>query len=182
MQTKVNKTTMLHQGRTFRLIQENVTLANGATTDLDIIRHPGAAAVVAMFPDNSLLMLEQYRHAVGRFIWEIPAGTLDIEESGIRCAKREIIEETGYRAESWTELGSITPLPGYSDERIHLFLACDLSPAAQDLDFDEVLAVHKIPFDEALKMIRDGSIQDAKTICALFLVRDHLEQNPRRPD
>lgn len=181
MQAKVNKTSMLHEGRTFRLVQENVTLANGASTDLDIIRHPGAAAIVAMFPDNRLLMLEQYRHAVGRYIWEIPAGTLDAEESGISCAKRELTEETGYRAGSWTELGSITPLPGYSDERIHLFLARDLSPAAQNLDFDEVLAVHEIPFGEALKMMHDGSIQDAKTICALCLARDHIEKNTREP-
>jgi ADP-ribose pyrophosphatase len=174
MQIKVNKKNVLHQGRTFRLIQENVTLANGATTDLDIIRHPGAAAVVAVFPDNMVLMLEQYRHAVGRYIWEIPAGTLDREESGISCAKRELTEETGYQAASWTELGSITPLPGYSDECIHLFLARDLSPAAQHLDFDEVLSVHEIPFDETLKMVKSGSIQDAKTICALHLARGYI--------
>ncbi len=174
MQTKVNKKNVLHQGRTFRLIQENVTLANGATTDLDIIRHPGAAAVVAMFPDNRLLMLKQYRHAVGEYIWEIPAGTLDGAESGIACAKREIIEETGYSAGRWTALGSIRPLPGYSDELIHLFLARDLSPAPQNLDFDEVLSVHEIPFDEALRMVSNGSIQDAKTICALHLARGHI--------
>jgi 8-oxo-dGTP pyrophosphatase MutT (NUDIX family) len=174
MQAKVNKTSTLHQGRTFRLIEENVTLPSGAVTDLDIIRHPGAAAVVAMFPDNRVLMLKQYRHAVGRYIWEIPAGTLGVEETGIHCAKREIIEETGYRADSWTELGSITPLPGYSDERIYLFLARDLSPAAQHLDFDEVLSVHEIPLEETFNMVQNGSIQDAKTICALYLVRDHI--------
>jgi ADP-ribose pyrophosphatase len=181
MQAKVNKKSVLYQGRTFRLTQENVTLANGAVTDLDIIRHPGAAAVVALFPDNRVLMVKQYRHAVGRYIWEIPAGTLDMEESGISCAKRELIEETGYRAGTWTELGPITPLPGYSDERIHLFLARDLSAAEQHLDFDEVLAVHEIPFQEALNMVRNGSIQDAKTICALFLARDHLEKSTHPP-
>lgn len=175
MQAKVNKKSELHQGRTFRLMQENVTLPSGAITDLDIIRHPGAAAVVAMFSENRLLMLKQYRHAVGRYIWEIPAGTLDEGESGIACAKRELTEETGFRADSWTSLGSITPLPGYSDELIHLFLARDLSPAAQDLDFDEVLSVHEIPFEKALEMVNDGSIQDAKTICALCLLCAHIK-------
>lgn len=179
MQTKVNDTKVLHEGRTFRLVSENVTLANGATADLDIVRHPGAAAIVPLLTGKSLLMLKQYRHAVGRYIWEIPAGTLNAGETAIACARRELVEETGYSAEGWKTLGSITPVPGYSDELIHLFLAQDLAPARQNLDRDEVLDVHEIPFDAALEMIRSGAVQDAKTICALFMARPDIEKARR---
>ena len=87
------------------------------------------------------------------------------------CAERELAEETGYAAASWRKLGEITPVPGYSNERIHLFLATDLTPAVQNLDVDEVLAVHEFPFKTATAMIASGDIQDAKTICALLRVQ-----------
>ena len=134
METKVLKKTQLHQGRVFALIREKITLPNGTTVDLDIIRHPGAAAMVPLSEDGSLVMIRQYRHAIGEYIWEIPAGTLNPDESPLECAKRELIEETGYSATEWEELGAIIPVPGYSDEKIHIFLAQGLRPARQDLD------------------------------------------------
>jgi ADP-ribose pyrophosphatase len=87
------------------------------------------------------------------------------------CARRELIEETGYTAERWQKLGEITPVPGYSNERVHLFLASELTVARQNLDADEVLVVHRMPFDEAMNMIAVGEIQDAKSICALLLAQ-----------
>lgn len=167
---KVNSRKALHQGRVFRLDKENVTLGNGVNIDMDIIRHPGASAIVPLLKENTLLMIKQYRHAVGEFIWEIPAGTLDIDEAPIQCARRELVEETGYSADSWQDLGAIYPLPGYSDERIHLFLASDLTPARQHLDVDEVLEVHEVDFAKAIEMILKGEIRDAKTIAALLIV------------
>ncbi len=150
-------------------MRENVTLLNGVVAEVDVIRHPGAAAIVPFSQQDTLLMIRQYRHATGGFIWEIPAGTMDPGESAIDCAKRELIEETGFSAETWMRLGEITPLPAYSDERIHIFGATDLTPQKQRLDQDEILDAHEVPFDDALKMIRDNKIQDAKTISGLFM-------------
>ena len=169
MSTQLNSQTTLHQGRVFRLVRENVTLENGVVAELDVIRHPGAAAIVPFMNRNTLLLIKQYRHAAGGFIWEIPAGTIDSGESPLTCAKRELIEETGFSAEIWEPIGEITPLPAYSDERIHIFGASNLTPAKQHLDQDEILDVHEVSFDDALMMIRNHQIQDAKSISALFM-------------
>ena len=173
-----NRQTLIHKGRVFNVFQETVTLPNGASIKLDVIRHPGAAAIVPLTRSHSVIMLEQYRHAVGGTIWEIPAGTLDDKESPLTCAQRELTEETGYTAAAWQKLGEITPLPGYSDERIQIFLATDLSISVQNLDADEVLEVREVAFTEALDMISRGSIQDAKTICGLFMAHAWLKQHP----
>jgi ADP-ribose diphosphatase len=174
---KVVETTMLHRGRVFRLVKEKVTLSNGTTVDLEIIHHPGAAAMVPLARDHSLILIRQYRHAVGDFLWEIPAGTLNPKEKPLECAKRELIEETGYSAGRWKKLGEIVPVPGYSDERIHIFLATELHPARQKLDPDEILNVHQLPLEEAFEMIEAGAIQDSKTISSLFLARTWLQKN-----
>ncbi len=168
METHVNKRHLLRQGRVFDITVENVTLSNGYTVDLEVIRHPGASAIVPLLDDNRVLMLKQYRHAVGQSIWEIPAGTFDGKEDPLVCAQRELTEETGYKAHHWDRLGAITPVPGYSDETIHLFLASNLSPASQQLDQDEILEVHPLPITQVVDMIKAGQIQDAKTIAAIF--------------
>jgi len=166
----------LHKGRVFSLVRERVALENGIAVDLDIIRHPGAAAMVPLTENRTLMMIRQYRHAVGGFVWEIPAGTLNPEETPLECAKRELVEEIGYSACTWHKLGEITPVPGYSDERIHVFCATGLSPAVQHLDKDEILHVHEIGFEEALKMVERGEICDAKTISGLFLTKVRLDR------
>jgi ADP-ribose pyrophosphatase len=169
-----NRTTLIRKGRVFDFYAENITLPNGVSLDMEIIRHPGAAAIVPVMDDGSVLLLKQYRHAVGGFIWEIPAGTLDPGEDARGCAERELIEETGYAARHFERLAEITPLPAYSDERIHLFLATDLARAAQNLDEDELLVVHRVELRVAMKMIPDGEIQDAKTIVGLQLAANRL--------
>jgi ADP-ribose pyrophosphatase len=169
MSAKVNASKLLHIGRVFNIYQDNVTLDNGISLNMEIIRHPGASAIVAMTPEKEILLVKQYRYAIGGFIWEIPAGTFLGQESPIECAQRELVEETGYAADTWKKIGEITPVPGYSDERIHLFLARDLTKKAQNLDQDEVLAVHKISYQKVLNLIDKGEIQDAKTLSALFL-------------
>jgi ADP-ribose pyrophosphatase len=173
MTAKINSRTIIHRGRVFSLVKENVTLDNDVTTDMEFIEHPGATAIIPMFNDSHILLLKQYRHALRQYIWEIPAGTLDPEEGVIDCAKRELIEETGYSAEQWQKLGEITPVPGYSDERIHIYLATDLQPAEQDLDKDEIIRVHKVKFSEALEMVKNGEIQDAKSITGLLMAQNH---------
>lgn len=158
----------LYKGKVIRLSKERLTLPNGETTELEVIRHPGAAAIVPLLADHQVVMIKQYRHAVGQFLWEVPAGTINPGESPIECAKRELPEEAGYRARTFQELGEIFPLPGYSDEHIHIFLATGLIPGRQNLDADEVLDVRPIPLEEAFEMIKRGEIRDAKTIIALF--------------
>lgn len=172
---KCNHTALVKKGRVFEFYTENVTLPHGITMDMDIIRHPGAAAIVPVMDDGRVLLLKQYRHAVGGFIWEVPAGTLDAHEDEMTCAKRELAEETGYTAGEMKKLGVITPLPAYSDERIHIFLATDLTRAAQNLDDDELLSVHPVAMQIALTMIADGQIQDAKTIASLHMASNCLD-------
>lgn len=171
MSAKTLECATLHKGRVFTLSRETVALENGVTVELDIVRHPGASAMVPLTENNTLMMIRQYRHAVGGFIWEIPAGTLDPNETPLECARRELIEEIGYSAGAWHKLGEITPVPGYSDERIHLFCARELTPARQHLDRDEILHVHEVPFDEAIQMVERGEIGDAKTLSGLFMTR-----------
>jgi 8-oxo-dGTP pyrophosphatase MutT (NUDIX family) len=180
MTATINSRTTLHHGRVFRLIKENVTLDNGVTTDMEFVEHPGATAIIPMLNESRVILLKQYRHALRKYIWEIPAGTIDPQESVINCAKRELIEETGYAAGQWRKLGEITPVPGYSDEKIHVYLATDLQPAEQDLDRDEIINVHEVEYNAAMEMIKAGKIQDAKSIAGLFLALNQLKGNSSR--
>ena len=177
MSLKVNNRTIVYHGKIFELIRENITLENGTTTDVEFIEHPGAAAIIPFLDDNRIVLLKQYRHALKKVIWEIPAGTLGPQEEIISCAKRELIEETGYSASGWQKLGEITPVPGYSDERIHIYLATELQPAEQHLDADEVIQVQEVEFNKALEMIGNGEIQDAKSIAGLFMASAWLKGN-----
>ena len=174
MTARINDRQILHRGRVYNLIKENVTLDNGVTADMEYIEHPGATAVIPILSDSRVLLLKQYRHSLREYIWEIPAGTLDPKEEILECAQRELIEETGYSADQWQKLGEITPLPGYSDERIHIFVATDLKPAVQDLDKDEIIHVHKVEFNKTVEMIKNGEIQDAKSITGLLMMQNHL--------
>jgi ADP-ribose pyrophosphatase len=178
MTFQTDRQTLIYKGRVFNLFQEVVALPNGAAIKLDVIRHPGAAAIVPLTRNQTVIMIQQYRHAVGGTIWEIPAGTLDDGEPALACAQRELTEETGYTATTWKQLGEITPVPGYSDERIHIFLATDLTISSQNLDPDEILSVQEVAFTQALDMITRGVIQDAKTICGLLMAHDWLKLNP----
>jgi ADP-ribose pyrophosphatase len=177
MPTTINSRTTIHQGRVCDLVSENITLENGVTTNMEFIHHPGAAAIVPMVDEDHVILIQQYRHSLREYIWEIPAGTLDPGEAKLTCAKRELIEETGFSADTWIELFEITPVPGYSDECIGIFLATDMEAAQQNLDQDEILKVHRVNFDEAFAMIRNGEIRDSKTISALFLADNWLQNN-----
>jgi ADP-ribose pyrophosphatase len=164
----------IYKGRVFSLVREIVDLPNGRRANLDIIQHPGAAAMLPVTDKGLVLLLKQYRHAAGGFLWEIPAGTLNPDESPQQCAYREIEEETGYRAEKMEKLAVITPVPGYSTEKIHIFLATGLTASTQNLDQDEVLTVHAFSQNQVWAMLEKGEITDAKTICALLLAKSTL--------
>jgi ADP-ribose pyrophosphatase len=173
----INSRVSIHRGKVFELIRENITLENGTTTDVEFIEHPGATAIIPLVDETRIVLLKQYRHALKKYIWEIPAGTLDPQEDIISCAKRELIEETGFSAGQWQKLGEITPLPGYSDERIHIFLARELQPAKRNLDPDEIIQTQEVSLYQALAMIGDGKIQDAKSIAGLFMASQLSKSN-----
>lgn len=148
---------------------EEVELPSGRRTTLDVLRHPGAAAAVVFTGETRIVLLRQYRHAAGLWIWEIPAGKLDPGEGPQECIVREIEEETGWRPGRLEKLGVMLPTPAYTDERIWLFEARDNTPGEMNLGEDEEIEVHDVEFDEALAMIERGDIIDAKTIAALHL-------------
>jgi ADP-ribose pyrophosphatase len=149
---------------------DTVQLPNGETVELETIRHPGAAAVVPVKDDGTVVLIKQFRHAAGGFIYEIPAGKLHPGEDPLHCASRELEEEVGYRASSFELLSSIFTAPGFADEVIHVYQATGLTKGRQQLDRDEVLDVIEMPLTEAMAKIEDGTIRDAKTIVGLQAV------------
>jgi 8-oxo-dGTP pyrophosphatase MutT (NUDIX family) len=122
MSAKINSSRNVHSGRVFKLNVDNITLSNGVTFDIDIIRHPGASAMVPMLDKDTVLLIKQYRYAAGDFIWEIPAGTLNSGESPLECAKRELIEETGFSADKMEKLTEIVPFPDIQTSVFIFFL------------------------------------------------------------
>lgn len=160
--------TLVYRGKIVDLFLEKVTLPNGATAELEIVRHPGGAAVVAVDPENRVCLLRQYRHAAGGWLWELPAGKLDPGEPPLTAAQRELQEEAGVRADRWEPLGKIISSPGVFTEVVHLFLARDLARVAANAEAHEVFEVHWVPFAEALAQARTDAILDAKTLAGLF--------------
>ena len=160
----------IYKGRIVNLNLETVTLPNGATVELEVIHHPGAAAVVPMKNDRTVILIRQYRHAVGGYIYEIPAGKLHPGEDPRECAQRELEEEIGYRAGSLDLVVSAYTTPGFTDELIHIFKATQLQRGTQNLGQDEVLAIAEFPLEKTITMIREGVIKDAKTIVGLQCV------------
>jgi ADP-ribose pyrophosphatase len=153
---------------------ECTTLPNGVTVELPVIRHPGASAIVALDANDAVVILTQYRHAVGGWYREIPAGCRNGSETTLECAIRELREETGLTAQRWDRLGVIVTIPSFCDERIELFLARDLTAAESAPEADEMIRMERVDLDEALAMIRRGDILDAKTIAALHHAREML--------
>ena len=165
----------IYTGRVVILNLDRVTLPNGREVELEIIRHPGAAAVVPLKDDGTVVLVRQFRHATGGFIYEIPAGKLHPGEDPLDCAARELEEEIGYRAGSFELLTSIFTAPGFADEVIHIYKGTGLTRGTQRLEQDEVLEVIEMPLEKALALIRDGTIRDGKTIVGLQCT--YLQQN-----
>lgn len=160
----------IYTGIVVNLNVDTVTLPNGLTVDLEVVRHPGAAAVVPLKDDGRVVLIRQFRHAAGGFIYEIPAGKLHPGEDPTVCARRELEEEIGYRADTLALLSSIFTAPGFTDEVIHIYKATGLSVGRQQLDRDEVLEVVEMSLPEAIRMIKNGEIRDAKSIVGLQTV------------
>ena len=160
-------TKSIFHGKVITVNIDTVTLPNGVTVDLEMVRHPGAAAVVPLKEDGTVILIRQFRHAAGGFIYEIPAGKLHPGEDPKACAARELEEEVGYLAGRLELLSSIFTAPGFTDEVIHIYKATAMTKGRQHLDRDEVLEVVEMPLQEAMNMIRVGTIRDAKTMVGL---------------
>ncbi|HEX2484556.1 MAG TPA: NUDIX hydrolase [Myxococcota bacterium] len=161
------KSRVVYRGRSIVVCVDEVTLPNGHRVELDVVRHPGAAAVVPFVSPREVLLLRQFRHAAGGVIWEVPAGKLDGDAPEV-CARKELEEEAGRRAGRLEKLGSILTTPGFSDEVIHLFAAFDLEEVPHRREIDEVMEVVCVPLARALDMVERGELRDAKSALALL--------------
>lgn len=163
----------IHHGRVIDVVVDTVRFPDGTLGELDIVRHPGACAVLPFLgdptgADPSLLMIRQYRHAAGGWLLEIPAGRLDPGEAPEDCARRELLEETGCTTSHLELLTTILTTPGFSDERIHLFMAAGLTAGVARREADEFIEPQVLALSEALGKIRTGEIADGKTIIAIL--------------
>lgn len=164
----------VHKGRIVDLGVDTVRYPDGSTGELEMIRHSGASAVLPVLSDVNgadpqIVLVKQYRYASGGYLFEVPAGRPDRPgEPWEECARRELREETGLEAGRLEPLTSIWTTPGFTDEKIHLFIATELTAGETAFDPDEFMETVAMPFSQALRMVRDGEIQDAKTVCTLL--------------
>jgi ADP-ribose pyrophosphatase len=163
----------IHTGKIIAIDQDTVRFPDGSTGTMDIVRHPGASAIVPFLSDPSgddpqILLIKQYRYAAGGFLYEIPAGRLDKGEEPRRCAERELKEETGCTAQRLEQVFTMATTPGFSDEIIHLFIASGLERGEHQREADEFMTVETFSLSEALQMIQKGEIRDAKTALGIL--------------
>jgi ADP-ribose pyrophosphatase len=165
----------VYTGRVVNLDVDTVRYPDGSESELEMVRHPGAAAVVPFLddpshPDPRVVLIRQFRHAADGFIWEIPAGRLDPGESPEHCARRELAEEAGFEAGQLQWLTTIYTTPGFTDEQIHMFAGSELKEVRTRPEADEFVEVHPLAWSSVMEMVRRGDIRDCKTLVALLFV------------
>ncbi|MBE8157880.1 MAG: NUDIX hydrolase [Betaproteobacteria bacterium] len=157
-------------GNIISVYADKVSLPDGGESSRETVRHPGAAVIVPLLDDKTVLLEWQFRYPLGKHIWELPAGKLDAGESPRAAAERELLEETGYRANLWEHLLTVETSPGFCDERAHIYLARGLEYEGHPGEADEFVAVEETPLKRAAEMIQTGEITDATTIIGLWRV------------
>ena len=165
----------IHRGRVIDVSSERLRYASGRVHEIDFVRHPGAAAVVAVDDAGRVCLVRQYRHGIADFLWEIPAGKLDPGEAPEACAVRELNEETGVAARHWNSLGMYIPAPGIFSEVIHIYLARGLEVGSPKPDADEELELAWMPIGEAIGKVLSGEWNDGKTAVALVRAQFQLQ-------
>ncbi len=164
----------LLQGRFLRMVRDTVRLPDGGTGTREYILHPGAVVIVGLLDDGQVLLERQYRHPVGRVMLEFPAGKLDAGEDRLACARRELREETGYRAREWAHAGEMHPCIGYSDEVIDIWFARGLVRGERRLDAGEFLDVVTATPQQLMEWVREGRVTDGKTLSCLVWLHNVL--------
>jgi ADP-ribose pyrophosphatase len=159
--------TLLQKGKSFSFYHDRVKLPNGKESERNIVKHPGAVSIIAV-QDDEIILIKQYRYATGKYLLEIPAGTLEENEDPFKCAVRELQEETGFAASSWNRLFQCYMVPGYSDEILYFYLAEGLTYVGNRPDEDEDISIQRYGFEEVLSMIESNEIEDAKTIIGVL--------------
>ena len=171
----VHSSELIYKGRQFSFYKERVTLPHHVDAEMAFVRHPGSAVIVPLFEDQTIGVIKQYRHVISKYIYEVPAGTMDTGETPAQCARRELEEETGYAASEFIALGKTYLLPAYSDEVSYLYLAKGMTRTVQNLDEDEIIAVHRYGIQEILEMIDTGVMIDALSILAILRAIPYME-------
>jgi ADP-ribose pyrophosphatase len=173
-QSKITKSEKIFAGKVIELYQDSIIEPGGRAVVREVVRHPPAVVILPVITQNDLILIRQYRYPVDDVLWELPAGSLEPGESVLEAAVRELEEETGYHAESVSELASFFSAPGFTDERMHLVLATNLTKTAANPDDDESIESHAISRDKVYAMLFGGDIIDAKTIVGLLIARSKL--------
>ncbi|MDD2684663.1 MAG: NUDIX hydrolase [Gallionella sp.] len=168
-------TTSVYEGNFIQVRKDTVRLPDGAESTREYLTHPGAVAILALLDNGKLVMERQYRYPPQREFIELPAGKIDPGEAILRTAQRELLEETGYEASEWIHLTTAWPCIGYADERMEYFLARGLTFRGRQLDEGEFLEVFELSLDEAIEWIRQGKINESKTIVGLFWLEKYLK-------
>jgi 8-oxo-dGTP pyrophosphatase MutT (NUDIX family) len=171
----VEKVTPVLDGRVIKVNIEQVKLPNDHVATLEIVHHPGGAAVVALDDAGRVCLVRQYRHAAGGYIWEFPAGKIDDREAPLQTARRELEEEAGRTAREWRSLGEYLSSPGFLTEVVHLFLATGLSEVERRLEASEVLEAHWLPFEQVMQMAHSGELRDGKSLAALLRASPYVQ-------
>ncbi|MCE9562526.1 MAG: NUDIX hydrolase [Planctomycetes bacterium] len=160
---------IVHVGRRIRVAIDTTTTPDGKTIRRDVVLHPGAVVILPILDAEHVVLLRNHRFTINETLWEVPAGTVEPNEPLQKCAERELAEETGYVAAKWRSLGFLYASPGVMDEKLHLFIAEELTPGPMQLEPDEQLHPVTVRLDEAIRMCLSGEIKDAKTITSLLL-------------
>lgn len=168
---------VMYKGKFITVECDDVELEDGKCAKRDVVRHNGAVCIVAMNDDNSVYMVRQYRYAVGREMFELPAGKLESGEDPFEAAKRELSEETGCTAKNWEDLGYMYPTPGYSNEILYFYLATGLDKGKMNLDEDEFLTCETVNIHELIAKIENNELHDAKTVYGLYKAVYYLNNN-----
>ncbi len=172
MNFRVLKKEKVYHGKIVSLVVDSIEYDSGNYSAREVVEHPGGSVVLAVFENRDILMVNQFRYPVKQHVLELPAGKLDVQEKPLHCAQRELQEETGYEAQRWQKLTAIFTTPGFCDERLHIFMAQDLSlsPHGQALEEGEQsLRVVRMPLEEAVKKIERNEIVDGKSIAGIML-------------
>ncbi len=158
---------LIFEGRVVKLYKDKIELSTGKESFREVVKHSGGVVILAKKGDK-ILLVKQFRYPMKEVLYELPAGKLEVGENPFEAAKRELEEETGYCANKWTDLGYVYTSPGYSDEKLYLYMAEDLEYTHCHPDEGEIIQALEYKYDDVLKMVDKGEINDAKTLCALM--------------